>query len=59
MEIETFENVQFTLGNHNGWDQKSVVGSGKLEANFPDSGNVFSEHSIDKISDLKHGKSHI
>ena len=41
MEIEAFENVQFASGNHNGWDQKSVVKSGELEADFPALENTF------------------
>lgn len=41
MEIEAFENVQFAQRKHNGWDQKSVVKSGELEANFPASENIF------------------
>lgn len=41
MEIEAFENVQFARGNHNGWDQKSVVESGELRTNFPVPENKF------------------
>lgn len=41
MEIEALENVQFTRGNHNGWDQKSVVKSGEMEADFPALENTF------------------